>query len=109
MVGPYLPGGLRLRLTGDIGSRPYIHLTLELDASLRGRRCERGRRDVIGVAPGGYRPADYEVESDWSAASYWYALVALGPAGSEHRAAGAAAGVVAGRPRDSAYHGGRWG
>jgi 3-phosphoshikimate 1-carboxyvinyltransferase len=34
------------------------------------------------VQPGGYRPADYEVESDWSAASYWYALVALAPAGS---------------------------
>ena len=39
-------------------------------------------REAIEVQPGGYRPADYTVESDWSAASYWYALVALAPAGA---------------------------
>ncbi len=81
LVGPTLPGGLRLRLTGDIGSRPYIHMTLNLMRHF-GATATELPGEVIEVAPGGYRPADYAVESDWSAASYWYALVALGPAGS---------------------------
>ena len=81
MVGPMLPGGLRLRLTGEVGSRPYIKMTLKLMRHFGATATEVGR-DVIEVQPGGYRPADYTVESDWSAASYWYALLALAPAGS---------------------------
>ena len=81
MVGPTLPAGLRLRLTGDIGSRPYISLTLNLMRYF-GATATAGPGETIEVAPGGYQPADYLIENDWSAASYWYALVALGPAGS---------------------------
>lgn len=81
MVGPTLPGGLRLHLTGDVGSRPYISMTLNLMRHF-GAAAETGPGESMVVQPGGYRPADYEVESDWSAASYWYALVALAPAGS---------------------------
>ena len=81
MVGPTLPGGLRLRLTGNIGSRPYIHMTLSLMRHF-GATATELPGEVIEVLPGGYRPANYTVESDWSAASYWYALLALAPAGS---------------------------
>jgi len=81
LVAPTLPGGLCLHLTGDIGSRPYIAMTLSLMRHFGGA-AETGPGKTILVQPGGYRPADYEVESDWSAASYWYALVALAPAGS---------------------------
>ena len=81
MVGPTLPGGLRLHLTGDIGSRPYIAMTLSLMRHF-GATAETGPDETITVQPGGYRPAHYEVESDWSAASYWYALVALAAPGS---------------------------
>jgi 3-phosphoshikimate 1-carboxyvinyltransferase len=38
---------------------------------------------ALTVQPGQYHPTNYTVESDWSAASYWYALVALGPSGAE--------------------------
>jgi len=92
MLGPTLPGGLRLTLTGAIGSRPYIDMTLSLMRHF-GATAEWGheRRDgssesdgaaTATVAPGGYRPANYAVESDWSAASYWYALLALAPPAS---------------------------
>jgi len=81
MVGPTLPAGLRLRLTGAIGSRPYITMTLNLMRHF-GATATELPGEVIEVAPGGYRPADYAVESDWSAASYWYALVALAPVSS---------------------------
>ena len=81
MVGPTLPGGLHLRLTGAVGSRPYISMTLSLMQHF-GATAAMGPAETIVVQPGGYRPAHYEVESDWSAASYWYALLALAPAGS---------------------------
>ncbi|MFD2720875.1 3-phosphoshikimate 1-carboxyvinyltransferase [Hymenobacter monticola] len=81
MVGPYLPGGLRLTLTGPIGSRPYIEMTLALMRQFGAQVSAES--DVLTVPPGQYRPTDYVVESDWSAASYWYSLVALASAGSE--------------------------
>ena len=81
MVGPYLPGGLRLRLTGHVGSRPYIDMTVAL-MRLFGASCVV-EGDLLLVQPGAYQPTSYVVEADWSAASYWYAMVALAPAGSE--------------------------
>ncbi|GAB3856747.1 3-phosphoshikimate 1-carboxyvinyltransferase [Hymenobacter terrigena] len=81
MVGPRLPGGLRLTLTGHIGSRPYINMTVALMQRFGANYSAEG--DVLSVRPGAYQPTDYTIESDWSAASYWYAFVALAPAGSE--------------------------
>ena len=81
MVGPRLPGGLRLRLTGHVGSRPYIGMTVALMQLFGANYTAEG--DTLTVRPGHYQPTDYTVESDWSAASYWYSLVALAPAGSE--------------------------
>ena len=81
MVGPRLSGGLRLRLTGHVGSRPYINMTAALMQLFGAAYSAEG--DTLTVLPGTYRPTNYTVESDWSAASYWYALVALAPAGSE--------------------------
>jgi len=81
MVGPYLPGGLRLTLTGRIGSRPYINMTLALMERFGANYTADG--DVLAVIPSNYTPTNYTIESDWSAASYWYSMVALGPAGSE--------------------------
>ncbi|MCB2408396.1 3-phosphoshikimate 1-carboxyvinyltransferase [Hymenobacter lucidus] len=80
MVGPELPGGLRLRLIGKVGSRPYIRMTQSLMQHF-GAQC-RDLGEVVEVRPQPYQPADYTIESDWSAASYWYAMVALAPAGS---------------------------
>ena len=68
MIGTVLPKGLRLHLTGDIISRPYINLTLQL---------MRVSKDCITVSPGGYTDTPFTVESDWSAASYWYQMMAI--------------------------------
>ncbi|TGD82898.1 3-phosphoshikimate 1-carboxyvinyltransferase [Hymenobacter wooponensis] len=80
MVGPMLASGLRIWLTGKVGSRPYIRMTQALMQHF-GAQC-RDLGEVLEVRPQAYQPTDYTVEGDWSAASYWYALVALAPAGS---------------------------
>lgn len=80
LIAPTLRRGLRLRLEGDIVSRPYIDLTLGL---MRRFGAEAGWQDdhCLQVAPGHYRTIPFRVESDWSAASYWYEMLALAPAG----------------------------
>lgn len=76
MIGPTLERGLRLRLTGEIFSRPYIDLTLSMMSEM-GASAEWTSNDTIAVHPVSYHPTDFLVESDWSAASYWYSMLAL--------------------------------
>lgn len=75
MVAPSLPKGLTLELEGKIGSRPYIEMTASL-MKLFGVKSEF-TDNIISVSPQTYHPAEFTVESDWSAASYWFAFTAL--------------------------------
>lgn len=75
MIAPYMKHGLTLTLTGTIISRPYIHLTAELMRFFGAEVIITDNK--IKVIPGEYQPKPYFVESDWSAASYWYQIVAL--------------------------------
>lgn len=84
MIGAALPKGLRLHLTGDIISRPYINLTLQLMRDF-GAQAEWSTDNSITVSPGGYRDVPFTVESDWSAASYWYQIMALYSMKNEER------------------------
>ncbi len=78
MIGPLLEGGLSLRLEGDIVSRPYIDMTISL-MRVFGADVERKGADTVEVKEQPYVPVHYKVENDWSAASYWYEMVALTP------------------------------
>ena len=79
MLAPTLPEGLELELTGKIGSRTYIEMTLQLmkqfgvDANWEGQ--------TITVVPQQYQSTAYAVESDWSGASYWFSLLACADEG----------------------------
>ena len=75
MVAPLLPEGLELELEGKIGSRPYINMTLSLMRHFGVSAHFEGNK--ITVPHQQYSSAVFAVESDWSAASYWYSLVAL--------------------------------
>lgn len=75
MVAPMLPEGLEIELTGKIGSRPYIELTA--DIMMHFGAAVDIRETSIQIAPGKYHPRSFRIESDWSAASYWYAFAAL--------------------------------
>ena len=76
MIGPILKNGLRLNLTGEIISRPYINLTLQLMKEF-GADAAWSSESSITVRPGQYKDIPFTVESDWSGASYWYQMVAL--------------------------------
>lgn len=79
MIGPVMRYGLRLQLTGNIISRPYINLTLQLMHDY-GAEAAWVAHDTIAVSPKRYnKEVEFNVESDWSAASYWYQITALAP------------------------------
>ena len=76
MIGPVLKKGLTLRLTGAVISRPYIDLTLWTMREF-GADTEWSDFETIEVRPQPYHERAYYIENDWSAASYWYEMVAL--------------------------------
>lgn len=75
MVGPYLPNGMHLIPKGNLVSRPYLEMTLQLMRYFGAEADWQG--DTIVVKPGQYTPRAFSVEADWSAASYWYEMAAF--------------------------------
>ncbi len=83
MIAPTLPTGLTIELTGAIGSRPYIEMTIEQMRHFGASIETDWTAQILTVAPQPYTPTTFAVESDWSGASYWYSVVALAEEGSE--------------------------
>ena len=77
MIAPVLPKGLTVRLTGEVGSVPYIKMTIRQMEAFGVKVQENWNEKTLKVPPQKYHAAHYKVESDWSGASYWYAVVAL--------------------------------
>ena len=75
MVGGALQNGLQLTLLGKVTSVPYIKMTLSMMEEFGVTSEWNG--NVISVAPQKYTATSYAVESDWSAASYWYEILTL--------------------------------
>lgn len=75
MTGPVLPKGLRIKLTGKVGSRPYIDMTAALMTHFGVEAKFDG--DTIHLKHSAYKANPYRVEGDWSGASYWFAFTAL--------------------------------
>lgn len=75
MIAPTMEKGLIIHLEGDVISIPYIKLTLKMMADFGVKSSWEEK--TIKVHHQEYRPTHYRVESDWSAASYWYEMVAL--------------------------------
>ena len=76
MIAPTMTNGLRIHLTGNIISKPYIDLTIRLMHRFGVIVFEEGQ--TFTIPPQQYSPVEnFTVESDWSAASYWYEMIAL--------------------------------
>ena len=76
MIGPCMKEGLTLKLKGNIASRTYIELTLDLMRHY-GATAEWADERTLRIEPGRYEDKPLSVEGDWSGASYWYELAAV--------------------------------
>ena len=75
MIAPYTRDGIKLVIEGDLVSRPYLQMTLSL--MMEFGVSYTWNENVIEILPTKYSPIEFTVENDWSAASYWYSIVAL--------------------------------
>ena len=80
LIAPELQTGLVIKFKGEVISRPYINMTLKMMEEFR--VYGQWHANSISVSKQNYhRKSDvdyaYQVEADWSSASYWYAIAAL--------------------------------
>lgn len=77
LVAPALGEELEINLKGNIVSVPYIKMTSELLKLFGVYVTFNGKKIIVSPAPFSMLNDQFLVESDWSAASYWFNLVAL--------------------------------
>ncbi|MFW5974664.1 MAG: 3-phosphoshikimate 1-carboxyvinyltransferase [Bacteroidota bacterium] len=81
LIGPDLSEGLEIKLTGEPVSFSYVHMTRKIM-----EQCGASvtvSNDTISIGNHPYNPQQkYSIEADWSAASYWYAMLALAEEGT---------------------------
>lgn len=79
LIAGKLENGLEINLVGEVTSRSYIEMTLDILTRFGIKNSFEG--NTIKVEPFTSNNEDtksYEVESDWSSASYFYSICALG-------------------------------
>ena len=93
MIAPTMRHGLQLELVGKVASAPYIRMTMQvmkafgvevkwennLISVVRGQRYARTLSSHCETTKETEQAASYTIECDWTAASYWYEIVALHP------------------------------
>lgn len=81
MIAPILPQGLEIEIEPPVFSRPYIDMTLGL---MRRSNIKYSQKDyTITIPPQKYQASKQSVESDWSASSYWFSIIALSEIGQK--------------------------
>ena len=76
-IAPLAPQGVEIAITGELVSRPYVDLTLDVLGDFGISYYRESYRYF--QLPGGqcYLPQDYAIEADASSASYFWAAAAL--------------------------------
>ncbi|GJH41027.1 3-phosphoshikimate 1-carboxyvinyltransferase [Capnocytophaga sp. HP1101] len=85
LIAPALPNGLTLHLEGELTSLPYLKMTTHFLAHCIGEEHVSFESNTIKVSTmigKNLSHNSWQVESDWSSASYWYSFVALSPIGT---------------------------
>jgi len=77
LSGPYAEKGIEVEVTGGLVSRPYVDITIEVMREFGVSVIRDGYRYFRVPAVHGYRPCQFSVEGDVSAASYFWAAAAV--------------------------------
>lgn len=79
LIASSLRDGLTLEIEGELTSRPYVLMTLNMleEAGI----YHSWVSNKIHIAPQNAVRTTLHIEPDWSAASYWYAMLALAKTG----------------------------
>jgi 3-phosphoshikimate 1-carboxyvinyltransferase len=77
LIAPYLTHGLELTIKDELVSKPYVHMTIELMKEFGASVVWLENKIVVEPIQYTYHKKEFIVESDWSAVSYYYSIVAL--------------------------------
>jgi 3-phosphoshikimate 1-carboxyvinyltransferase len=77
LAAPLAAAPVEIAIDGPLVSRSYVELTLEVLRAFGVRVDRDGDRRFRVVAPQRYRARAFEVEGDWSSASYFLAAAAI--------------------------------
>lgn len=75
LIAPILRNGLILRIKGEMVSKPYIEMTLQIMKHFDIRYD--WSQNMISIPRQNYTAHNFNVESDWSSASYFYEMAAF--------------------------------
>ena len=75
MIAPYMVNGLKIKLEGNVISVPYIEMTIRMMQEFGVNVTFENNE--IDIRPQQFKPIEYKVEADWSAASYWYEVLSI--------------------------------
>jgi len=76
LAAPGTSKGLQVTLDGHVVSRPYLDMTVEVMRAF-GAQVDQPTPNQFTVSPTGYQAANYQIEPDASAASYFFAAAAV--------------------------------
>ena len=75
LIAPLLEKGIEINIEEPFYSRPYVNMTLNLMNSFGIKSEVKGNK--INIKNQEFSSGSYIVESDWSAASYWYSILSI--------------------------------
>lgn len=78
LIANSLPNGLNVEIEGELTSKPYVEMTLAMLA-----QCgilHQWENNIISIANQSFIETTLTIEPDWSAASYWYMVLAFADA-----------------------------
>ena len=77
MVAPYAQREIEITLSTELNSKPYVDMTIDIMKDF-GVEIERDGYNSFTIHPAAYLPiSNYQIESDASAASYFFAAPAI--------------------------------
>ena len=75
LIAPILKNGIKIKIVEPFYSKPYIEMTLSLMKNFGIKY--KWNKNKIKITNQKYLSGSYKIESDWSAASYWYSIVSI--------------------------------
>ena len=75
LIAPILKNGIKIKIIEPLYSKPYVEMTLSLMKNFGIKY--KWNKNKIKITNQKYLSGSYKIESDWSAASYWYSIISI--------------------------------
>ena len=75
LIAPILKNGIEIKIIEPLYSQPYVEMTLSLMKNFGIKY--KWNKNKIKITNQKYLNGSYKIESDWSAASYWYSIISI--------------------------------